>query len=235
MTWAGFYLLCFIVGFTFSVLAFLLGGIHWHLPFHFHWDGHVPHTGAEVHLGHAGGAVHGAAAPGTTPAANSTPNGAGQTPPAHAVSPINPPTLAAFLAWFGGTGYLLTRYSSVWTFTALGLASLSGLAGGAVVFLFLTKVLYSPQENMDPADYVMIGVLGRVSVPIREAGTGEIIYSQGGTRRTAGARSDQGIAIARGSDVIVTRYEKGIAYVRLYDEMAGEDGFDAANSSHERS
>ena len=47
MTWADFYLICFAVGFTFSVLSFLLGGLHWHLPFHFH-----VHGGPLVHVGH---------------------------------------------------------------------------------------------------------------------------------------------------------------------------------------
>ena len=44
-----------------------------------------------------------------------------------------------------------------------------------------------------------------------------------GTRRVCGARSDTGGAIARGTEVVVTRYEKGIAYVRLWSEMAGEE------------
>jgi len=30
------------------------------------------------------------------------------------------------------------------------------------VFLFLSKVLISSEEEMDPADYEMVGVLGRV-------------------------------------------------------------------------
>ncbi len=75
---------------------------------------------------------------------------------------------------------------------------------------------------MDPADYEMVGVLGRVSVSIRESGTGEIIYSQAGTRRTCGARCENGNAVAKGSEVVVTRYEKGIAYVRLWTEISGE-------------
>ena len=58
-------------------------------------------------------------------------------------------------------------------------------------------------------------------MPIREGGTGEIIYSQGGTRRTCGARAENGNAIVKGSEVVVTRYDKGIAYVRLWEEMAG--------------
>ena len=75
---------------------------------------------------------------------------------------------------------------------------------------------------MDPADYEMVGVLGRVASSIREGGTGEIIYSQAGTRRVCGARADSGQAIAKGDEVVVTRYEKGIAYVRRWEEMAEE-------------
>jgi hypothetical protein len=87
------------------------------------------------------------------------------------------------------------------------------------VFLFLTRVLISREENLDAADYEMVGVLGRTSMSIRENGTGEIIYSQAGTRRTCGARSENGEAIAKGAEIVVTRYDKGIAYVRLWDEM----------------
>jgi hypothetical protein len=76
-------------------------------------------------------------------------------------------------------------------------------------------------ENMDSADYEMVGVLGRVSSSIRAGGTGEMVYTQMGTRRVCGARSDDGSAIAKDAEVVVTRYEKGIAYVRLWSEMSG--------------
>ncbi len=33
MTWSDFYLLCFLVGFLLSVLSFLAGAVHLHLPF----------------------------------------------------------------------------------------------------------------------------------------------------------------------------------------------------------
>ena len=65
-------------------------------------------------------------------------------------------------------------------------------------------------------------MLGKLSIPIRAGGTGELIYSQQGTRRVAGARSETGIAIPKGAEVVVTRYEKGIAYVRPWEEMAGD-------------
>jgi membrane protein implicated in regulation of membrane protease activity len=202
MTWAAFYLTCFVVGFTLSLLSFVGGGLRWHLP-------HFPHHSGGSHL-HLGG---GPAAPAGTP-----------HPPGHTgqVSPFNFVSFTAFLAWFGGIGYLLTRFSSVWFLIALGIALLGGLTGAAIVYLFLSRVLTSEDENLDPADYEMTGVLGRTSVPIRPGGTGEIIYSQAGTRRTCGARSENGASIPKGNEVIVTRYEKGIAYVRLWSELSGE-------------
>jgi membrane protein implicated in regulation of membrane protease activity len=135
-------------------------------------------------------------------------------------SPINFGTVAAFLAWFGGVGFLLSRYSSLLAVLALALALLSGLAGSALVFWFLFKVLLKHDRDLDPADYEMIGVLGRLSTRVLENGTGEIIFSQNGVRRAASARSEDGRPIARGVEVVVTRYERGIAYVRPWEEMS---------------
>jgi len=135
-------------------------------------------------------------------------------------SPINFGTIAAFLAWFGGTGYLLSRYSSLWALWALGLAVVSGLGGASVVFWFLFKVLLAHDRDLDPADYEMVGVLGRLSSTVRENGTGEMIFSQAGARRAASARSEDGRPIARGGEVVVTRYEGGIAYVRPWEEIS---------------
>jgi membrane protein implicated in regulation of membrane protease activity len=131
-------------------------------------------------------------------------------------------TVAAFLAWFGGTGYLLDRYYSVWFVAALAISIVSGIGASAVVFWFLARVLMAREASLDPADYDMVGVLGKLSSPIRAGGTGELIYSQEGTRHVAGARSEDGAAIPKGAEVVVTRYEKGIAYVRSWEEFAGE-------------
>lgn len=201
MTWANFYLICFAVGFAFSFLSFLLGGFHWHLPHILGGDVHGPHL--HMHGAHPAGG-------------HATPNGV------H-VSFLNPVTLAAFLAWFGGTGFLFTRFSAVWFALGLVIAIGSGLIGAGLVFLFLSKVLTAENENLDPADFEMVGVLGHISMPIRDNGTGELIYSQAGTRRACGARAENGGVIPRGTEVVVTRYERGIAYVRRWSELAGEE------------
>ena len=201
MSWADFYLVCFVVGFFLSVVMFLAGGIrfphlHIHLPgFH----GHAVH-------GHGIGA-HGTGHPGS----------------GGDISPFNLITLTAFLAWFGGTGYLLARHSTMWFFTALIVSVLAGIGGAAIIYLFLSRVLSSPEEALDPADFEMVGVLGKLSVRITDGGTGELIYSQAGTRRVCGARSDDGSPILKGTEVVVTRYERGIAYVRRWAEISGEE------------
>ncbi len=230
LDWSDFYLICFAVGFCFSFFSFVFGGARTgrlHLP-HFHGGGaghgigHAPVAGgpAGAPSAHAGaGQGAGAAQSATAQAA-----GVGKVVRASSVSPFNPPTLAAFLAWFGGTGYLLTRFSSLWVGAGLLVSVLGGLVGGGIIFLFLSRVLISDEEYMDAADYDMVGVLGKLSVPIREGGgTGELIYSQAGTRRVCGARSEDGSAIVKGTEVVVTRYEKGLAYVRLWSEMSGEE------------
>jgi len=210
MTWADFYLICFAVGFLLSAISFIAGGLRWHL--------HLPHF---PHGGHLGG---GHVAGGHAPAAHgSAGNGSAHAGHQAAVSPFNFITLTAFLAWFGGTGFLITRFSSIWFALGLLIALAAGIAGAGIVFLFMSRVLISHEENLDAADYEMVGVLGRISMPIRADGTGEIIYSQAGTRRTCGARSENGNAIEKGAEIVVTRYDKGIAHVRLWEEMNNEE------------
>jgi membrane protein implicated in regulation of membrane protease activity len=199
MTWESFYLVCFIVGFALSLFSFVGAAGHIHLPgLHFH-GGHV-HFG---HIGHVGGHAHAMGRGG-----------------ANGISPLNFASIMAFLAWFGGTGYLLERHSTILAVAALLLAILSGLVGGAIVFWFLAR-LAAHDGTLDPADYDMIGVLGHVSSRVRKGGVGEIVYTRDGARCCAPIRSDQGIEIPKGAEVVVTRYERGIAYVRRWEEMAG--------------
>ena len=140
----------------------------------------------------------------------------------HAVGPINFATITAFVAWFGGTGYLLTNEFRWLVLPAVGLSIVIGLCGAGLVFLLMAKVLWSPNENMQSADYHMVGVLGRLSQPIRAGGIGELIYSHGGARKSCGARSADGQAIEKGAEVVVTEYERGIASVRRWTDLASD-------------
>jgi hypothetical protein len=196
------YLVCFGVGLVLSVLAFVGGFGHLQLG-HLHL-GHF--HGGHFHLGHAH-AGHG-------PASQASGHDS-------SLSPLNGFTLLAFLCWFGGAGYLLRRFSPLWGAGVFALAVVSGLVGAGIIFWFLARVLLPSERALLAEDPEMAGVLARVSSPIREGGTGEIAYSQGGARRAAAARSDAGASIERDVEVIVLRYERGIAYVRPWAELEG--------------
>lgn len=134
--------------------------------------------------------------------------------------PINFLTVTAFLAWFGGAGFLLTSSFNWLLAPALVGAVLAGFAGGAIVFWIMAHVLWSPDENMQTVDYDMVGILGQLSQPIRTNGLGELVYVQGGTRKSCGARTDDGSPIERGAEVVVTQYDRGIALVRRWSDLA---------------
>ena len=197
MTWSDFYLFCFLVGFSLSVLSFLAGAVHIHLPVKWH----LP-----FHLGHHWGGGHG--------------DMRGSFKGGAHISWFNASTIMAFLAWFGGTGYLLTRHSHLWALLSLSVSMVAGLFAGWVVFRFMVKLVQVDDLPMTSDERRVEGALGTISMPIRESGTGEIIFAVGGTRRCAGARSGDGKPIEKGVEVVIERYDKGIAYVKKWEEFS---------------
>jgi membrane protein implicated in regulation of membrane protease activity len=141
----------------------------------------------------------------------------------HLGGAFNMGTISAFLLWFGAAGYVVTRFETWWFIWGLLLSAFLGLVGASMVFWFIARVLMHGDVPLDQADYDMIGVLGRVTCTVRQGGTGEMIFSQQGRRSATPIRSEDGCAIAKGAEVIVTRYERGIAYVRGFDELDREE------------
>ena len=206
MTWAMFYLICFLIGMSLSVLACIGGSFH---LLHLHL--HLPHgSGLPTHPGMAPSVLNRAGMP-------------------H----INFATVTAFLTWFGAAGYLLTLYSTFVVAIVLSFSILSGGIGATIIFWFVVKFLLAHERELDPADYNRIGVLARVTSPIGAGGTGEITFSQAGSRNTCGARNETGETLARGAEVVIIRYEHGIAYVRPWDELAKGTDFAADTAAHE--
>jgi len=129
------------------------------------------------------------------------------------LSAINGFTLPAFLCWFGGAGYLLRNYSPLAMPLALLGAVVAGLVGAGMLYVLLFKLLLPRERVLSPEDTRMDGVIARVSDEIRAGGIGEILFSQTGALRGTAAKSESGEPIARGTEVVVLRYAKGIAYV----------------------
>jgi hypothetical protein len=192
MTWQLFYLVCFILGLLLCVVSLFTGG-HTHGG-HFHFAGHT-----HLHLPHGAKVGH--------------------THASNGVSAFNGFTITAFLCWFGGVGYLLRTNSGFFAPFVLLLSTLSGIAGGALIFWFLAAVLLPRERALTAEETAITGVVGRVTGSLLPDRTGEIIYTQLGARMSSPARSEDGSTIERGSEVVVLRYERGIAYVREWHDM----------------
>ena len=139
----------------------------------------------------------------------------------HGPSSVNGFTITAFLCWFGAAGYLLYHYSSLIALTVLLLSIFSGLAGATLLWAILFKLLLPRERVLTAEETEMPGVIAQVSDSIRDnGGIGEIIFSQTGARRSTAARSEDGTPIQRGTEVVVIRYERGVAYVRPFDDFS---------------
>jgi hypothetical protein len=228
---------CFVFGFAALVISLLLGGLegfdvgghHFDLFGGGHADaGHLHAADAGGHLaaGDGGAVAHADAAHGGHAAEH---GGGGGFP---WLSFLSPSSVLTFLTWFGGAGFILRNYYGAVAVLSLGLAALAGIVGASLVVAFMLKVLLPHQTVMRQADYDPVGSLGRVTVPIRAGGVGEVVYTRGGTRRSAGARSLDGDALERGVEVVIAKYEHGLAYVQPWEAfVSGESRTGAAEGN----
>lgn len=188
------FIICFIAGLGLSVVSFVSG---------------LERVNVFDHVFHGHHVIH-------------TPRGIRHAGPKHSkTSMINAAAITAFLTWFGGGGLLLERLTPWSGALQLTGAGVIGLVGGAVINSVINAL--SKRESLAES-LNMTGVIARTVVPIRAGdGTGEIVFTHSGARRVSAARSDDGRAIDKGTEVIVTKYEKGIAYVTTWEELSKED------------
>jgi hypothetical protein len=127
------------------------------------------------------------------------------------ISPFNMAALTAFVTWFGGGGVVFDQITT-WSSAALIAAAVAtGAVGGSAVNRFLRTLVRSERPLQSEPMY---GTAGRITVPIRAGGTGEVVFTLGGTRHVAAARTEDDTPLQKGTEVFITREERGIAYVR---------------------
>jgi len=196
---ANLFLACFIIGFILTAATFLFG-----------MDNH----GGDVSVGHGGDFSGADVSAGDL----SGPDGGDATGGHHAGLPLlNFNSMALFLTWFGAVGYVLNSEARVGPLVSLLGAVISGFLGAVLILMFVNKFLMKGDTTMRAVDYYLPGTLAKVTSSIRQGGAGEIVYVQGGTRKTAGARSDEDAPHPFGQEVVIVRYEKGLAYVRAVE------------------
>lgn len=136
---------------------------------------------------------------------------------------LNFSVILAFVAWFGGVGYLAS-IGAGWTAAAsIAVGVVGGLAGASFMYqVYKRFVRPAGRAELNPRDFEMTGKLARVTSTIRPGGVGEIVYEQSGARMVRAARSSSGNAIPRGTEVIVLSAERGVGSVAPWSELYGE-------------
>jgi membrane protein implicated in regulation of membrane protease activity len=134
---------------------------------------------------------------------------------------VNASSVIGALTWFGAAGYVLTRLGD-WAIPAIILVALiAGAAGWYIIARFLGFLLKG-EVVMNDEDYRLEGTVGKITVGIPTGGTGEVVFSKAGTRRSEAARGVNGEAIPRGSEVVITSYAHGFATVQPWNEFLAE-------------
>ena len=122
------------------------------------------------------------------------------------VSAFSPTVLASFVMAFGGFGIIFHQIPatrSPW-FSA-PLAVLGGLGASATLLWLLRQLFRKTQSSSESKVASLAGLIATIVSPIPANGVGEIAYVQAGTRYTAPARAENGVAVAAGQSVKITR------------------------------
>jgi len=170
------YLLCLTVGLVFTLLSACFG--------HFFGGGHAGHV--EGSGGHAEAGVDGSDMPG--------------------ISVLSPTIIASFLTSFGGFGIIFNQIRATHnTLISAPLAVLGGMLIAGGVLWLMRAVFRHTQGSSESKVASLAGQAATVITAIPENGVGEIAYVQAGTRYTAPAREERGVAVPNGGTVKITR------------------------------
>lgn len=127
---------------------------------------------------------------------------------------MNLPALAGLMVVFGAVGYLLVRNTELASLRIALIAVGSGVAGWIGMSLLMAKWALRPGEPnaLDAAEEIQ-GQLAQVVDPIAAGKPGSIRYERNGEKHDAPAREIGGDSLPRGAEVVIDRFEDGLAVV----------------------
>jgi membrane protein implicated in regulation of membrane protease activity len=195
------YVACLLGGAVATALFFLLGiagaavGHVGHV--HIHLGGH--HGSAEHHTVSAH-PVHGHGSPNAARLASSF---------GWILGWLSPLSLAAAAIWFGAIGLVTESSGLAWVFAVVA-ALLALIVVRAALNAFV-------RAEVPPLTMTGDGAIGTVNATILPDTTGEVLYTLEGLHRTMPARTRAGRPLPRGTQVVITHRDHGIAWVEPLD------------------
>jgi hypothetical protein len=129
---------------------------------------------------------------------------------------FNVPSIAASAVAFGAVGYPLASRTGLSDLTTLVVAATCGLAAttGMVVLLARWALKGEHLESHDAEE--IQGQFALVSAEITPEVQGEIAYEYCGKQVRAPARTLGNVSLPAGSEVVIDRIERGVAFVEAW-------------------
>ena len=135
------------------------------------------------------------------------------------IIPLSPTVYLILITVFGGIGKILTIEKSNMNIVHISLiAFVSGLVVAFIINKFVILPLKKHQYTSARSRQDCIGMTAIVNETIMENGFGEIRYVVESNSYTTPAKSVDGKAVERGSEVIIRRIEDDVFYVESKDK-----------------
>lgn len=177
------YLFCLVVGCVFVLASAMMG----HLFGGAH--GHVSGSGGHAEAG-------------------------GDSSDAPGVSLFSPIIMAAFVTAFGAFGLIFSEIDATKRpFLSAPLSVVGAFIVALALVGILQKVVRASDSSSESKVSSLPGCIATVISAIPANGVGEIAYVHGGTRYTAPAREEEGLAVSNGKSVTISRIVGQQCYV----------------------
>lgn len=128
---------------------------------------------------------------------------------------FNAPTAATFAIVLGAVGYLLVTRSAFGTVAVLAITGCVAIVAALGMITLMSRWAL-PYSGIATNDDSIQGQLALVTSPITATNPGEIAFTANGSRQTLAARSIQGHAIPRDTEVVIDTVQDGVAQVELW-------------------
>lgn len=132
--------------------------------------------------------------------------------------PISPLVIVLFVTIFGGSGMILINSFGIPEIFILLISAVIGMS----ISLFINRIVFIPlkraQNTSAPELEELIGILAKINESIGETGFGEINYVVNGNSYNAPAKSTDGKAIMKGTEVSVCWIEDHVFYVTSVED-----------------
>lgn len=132
---------------------------------------------------------------------------------------LNPTVIVSWITTFGGTGVLLSEYTSLGSIPVAVLSAFVAVLLSVIVYFFYVKPMQNTENSIGFSIRDFTGKLGEVTVPIPINGYGEVVIPIGGGLSNQIAASFDREEIETGAKVVVVDVKDDTLYVSIIEHI----------------